>query len=191
MKRGARWTGQISISMFHFVHSAHSAHGFSKSIDFSRRLCGKVHHFSRKPNERSISGREKTTKNEKIAKSDQKVAWHTPSKISTLRLKNRSTCLGQRFGPHFLHTIPVLFAKRSVFKWDVFTLLHEKIEMSHVKTLLCAKSTGRVCKNWGQVDVQGFGVALGISGEALGVSWGSGSDSRGFPDSSSWSKVDP
>ena len=74
MKRGARWTGQILISMFHFVHIVHMVHGFSKSTDLNCKLCGKVHHFSRKPNEKSISEREKTTKNEKIAKSDQKVA---------------------------------------------------------------------------------------------------------------------
>ena len=47
-----------------------------------------------------------------------------------------------------------------------------------MKTLFFAKSIGKVCKKRGQVDVQGFGEALGISGEALGVSWGSGSDSR-------------
>ena len=173
MKRGARWTGQILISMFHFaliVHSAHMVHGFSKSTDLNCKLCGKVHHFSRKPNEKSISEREKTTKNEKIAKSDQKVAWHTPSKISTLRTANRSTCLGQRFGPHFLHTLPALFAKSSVFTWDVFTFSCSKVKTSHVKTLLFAKSTGMVCKNWGQVDVQGFGEALGTSGEAPGDS---------------------
>ena len=77
MKRGARWTGQILISMFHLVHMlhmVHMVHGFSKSTVFTSNLCGKVHHFSRKPNEKSISEREKTTKNEKIAKSDQKVA---------------------------------------------------------------------------------------------------------------------
>ena len=64
-------------------------------------------------------------------------------------MKIRSTCLGQRFGPHFLHTIPVLFANSSVITWDVFTLLHEKVKTSHVKTLLFAKSAGRVCKKWG------------------------------------------
>ena len=77
MKRGARWTGQILISMFHLALMAAMVamvDGFSKSIDLNCKLCGKVHHFSRKPNEKSISEREKTTKNEKIAKSDQKVA---------------------------------------------------------------------------------------------------------------------
>ena len=64
-------------------------------------------------------------------------------------MKIRSTCLGQRFWPHLLHTLPVLFAKSSVFTWDVFTLLHEKVKTSHVKTLLFAKSAGRVCKKWG------------------------------------------
>ena len=48
-------------------------------------------------------------------------------------------------GPHVLDTIPLLFAKSSVFTGDAFTLLHETIEMSHVKTLLFAKSTGTVC----------------------------------------------
>ena len=140
----------------------------SRIADTSRKLVRTLTHFSRKPNEKSIHERAQTTKNEKIAKSDQKVAWHTPSKILTLRLKNRSTCLGQRFGPHFLHTIPALFAKSSVFTWDVFTFSCSKVKTSHVKTLLFAKSTGRVCKNWGQVHVHGFGEALGTSREALG-----------------------
>ena len=77
------------------------------------------------------------------------MAWHTPSKNRETRLANRPTCLGQRFGPQFLHTLPALFAKSSVFTWDVFTLLHEKVKTSHVKTLLFAKSAGRVCKKWG------------------------------------------
>ena len=158
-------------------HQSHRSHQSHESLplrieDLACKLWKKVHHFSRKPNEKSIQERDHITKNEKIAKSDQKVAWHTPSKISTLQGANRSTCLGQRFGPHFLHTLPALFAKSSVFTWDVFTLLHEKIEMSHVKTLLFAKSAGRVCKKWGQVDVQGFGEALGTSREALGESLG-------------------
>ena len=60
--------------MIHMLHMVHMVHGFSKSIDFTSNLCGKVHHFSEKPNENSISEREKTTKNKKNAKSDQKVA---------------------------------------------------------------------------------------------------------------------
>ena len=49
-------------------------------------------------------------------------------------------------------------------------MLHEKIEMSQVKTLLFAKGIGKVCKNWGQVAVQAFGETLVTSGEALGES---------------------
>ena len=74
MKRGARWTGQILISMFHLLHIVHIVHGFSKSIVFTSNVCGKVHQFSRKLNGKSIQEREKTAKHEKNAKSDQKVA---------------------------------------------------------------------------------------------------------------------
>ncbi len=77
MKRGARWTGQILISMFHLlhmVHMPHMVHGFSKSIDFSRRLCQTVHPFSRNTIKVPTNERKKTTKNEIIAKSGPKVA---------------------------------------------------------------------------------------------------------------------
>ena len=144
----------------------------SRIKDTSRKLVRTLTHFSRNPIKVPTQEREKTTKNEKIAKSDQKVAWHTPSNKSSLRLTNRWTCLGQRFGPQFLHTLPALFANSSVFTWDVFTFSCSKVKTSHVKTILFAESTGRMCNNWGQVDVHGFGEALGTSREALGESLG-------------------
>ena len=59
--------------------SPHQSHDSHESLplgieDLARKLEKSEHHFLRKPNGKSIQEREKTTKNEKIAKSDQKVA---------------------------------------------------------------------------------------------------------------------
>ena len=58
----------------HMVHMIHIVHGFSKSIDFTSKLCQQVHHFSRNIIKVPTNEREKQQQIRKL----QKVAKKWP-----------------------------------------------------------------------------------------------------------------
>ena len=53
----------------------------------------------------------------------------------------------KRSGGRFLHTLPQLLFKNSVFAWRVRIWVSAQVHTLHAKTLFLNKSCGRVCKN--------------------------------------------